>query len=106
MIRAARAHCQNRTCTTPQGCLSNPSRAPLGSQWNAHCRRDKRASRKRAVRELTCGRTTFMFSAYDHDVNACLLREDAIAFAITKERLTMPQATAGPGRSCSTSYIL
>src|SRR5512141_1958456 len=34
-------------------------------------------------------------NAYDHDVSACLLRDGAIAFAITKERLTRVKHDTG-----------
>src|SRR3984893_11420185 len=34
-------------------------------------------------------------NAYDHDVSACLLRDGAIAFAISKERITRKKHDAG-----------
>ena len=34
-------------------------------------------------------------NAYDHDTSACLLRDGAIAFAITKERLTRQKHATG-----------
>src|SRR5204862_5340101 len=34
-------------------------------------------------------------NTYDHDVSACLLRDGAIAFAITKERITREKHDTG-----------
>src|SRR4051812_23227419 len=34
-------------------------------------------------------------NAYDHDVSACLLRDGAIAFAISKERITREKHDGG-----------
>src|SRR5215470_20265377 len=34
-------------------------------------------------------------NAYDHDVSACLLRDGAIAFAISKERITRKKHDGG-----------
>src|SRR5437764_15370899 len=34
-------------------------------------------------------------NAYDHDVSACLLRDGAIAFAISKERITREKHDTG-----------
>src|SRR6202030_125445 len=34
-------------------------------------------------------------NAYDHDVSACLLRDGAIAYAISKERITRRKHAAG-----------
>lgn len=38
---------------------------------------------------------TLGINAYDHDVSACLLRDGAIAFAISKERLTREKHDTG-----------
>src|SRR5438874_1243201 len=62
------------------------------------------AGRSRGQRIANTQRTTPMrkdhvyvlgINAYDHDVSACLLRDGAIAFAISKERITREKHDTG-----------